>query len=353
MKLTIRYAVSLFATIMTLSSCYLDESNIADSTGGFDEVLVVADDTKWEKHFHEKIYRHFEKPYDVLPQPEKSLVVTHVPFHKFDNIFKRYRNILVIADLEDDSDVTQLTLKYLGEEQVLKAFNDPNFFLGKKNNLWANDQLVVFLFAPGIARLDSILTHKGDILRELFLQNELHRYHAAAMAVKENKVIMNMIREKFAIDMDIPSDYFVAIDEANYMWIRKETEEVSFNLMLYQEAADNHEASSRGIDLRNMLGKKYISSAIEGSYMTTDSTLTPEIRIIKRGRLTIYETRGLWRLEHDFMGGPFVTHYFIDTVRKKAYLIDAFVHAPGTRKKPQLRRLEALMATIRPSRIGK
>jgi hypothetical protein len=32
---------------------------------------------------------------------------------------------------------------------------------------------------------------------------------------------------------------------------------------------------------------------------------------------------------------------------KKAFVIDAFIHAPGTKKKPQLRRLEALLTTVR------
>jgi hypothetical protein len=331
---------------MWLTCCNIDSSNV-DATGSFDEVLVLADESKWNSHFKDVVYRELEVPYDVLPQPEKSLVVTYIPFEKFERIFKRYRNILVIADLEDHSPVTQLAIEHLGEELTAKALNNPDFFIGKKNNLWANNQLVVFLFAPGLTRIDSILSQKGDFIRNIFLQNELNRYHSAVMAFKENKQIMKTIREKFGFSMDIPSDYFIAKNEHNFLWIRKETEEVSFNIMIFAEDMTGNLPESRGIELRNLLGKTHVSSEIPGSYMITDSILPPEFQVKKQHGITVYETRGLWRLENDFMGGPFVTYYFENPSMKKAFVIDAFIHAPGTKKKPQLRRLEALLTTVR------
>jgi hypothetical protein len=332
--------------LLYLPSCHLDTTDV-DATGSFDEVLVISDDAKWESNYQKLVEQQFEVPYDVLPQPEKSLSIAHVSFNKFDNIFKRFRNILIIADLEDNSGATQLAIEHLGENLTAKAFNNPDFFLGKKTDLWANNQLVVFLFAPGVARLDSILSQKGSFIKNIFLQNELNRYHAAVMSVKENKEIMKTVREKFGFSMDIPSDYFIAKNEGGFLWARKETDEISFNLMFYEEPLSNEAAKNRGVELRNLLGKMHVSSNVQGSYMTTDSILPPESFIKNQNGITIYETKGLWRLEKDFMGGPFVTYYFENTDLKKAFVIDAFIHAPGTKKKPQVRRLEALLATVK------
>jgi hypothetical protein len=47
------------------------------------------------------------------------------------------------------------------------------------------------------------------------------------------------------------------------------------------------------------------------------------------------------------MGGPFITYYVEKPELNKAYLIDAFIYAPGTKKKPQVRRLEALIGTLK------
>src|SRR5690606_31062334 len=124
----------------------------------------------------------------------------------------RYRNILIIADLEDNSGVTELVMQHLGEDLAAKALNNPDFFLGKKKNIWAQNQNVVFLFAPGTARLDTLLTQHAEYIRDMFLGYELKRYREAAMAGGSNKKIMEQIQTKFGFSMEIPFDYFVAID---------------------------------------------------------------------------------------------------------------------------------------------
>jgi hypothetical protein len=276
--------------LIAFNSCVLDETDV-DSQGGFDEVLVIADDAKWESDFKNIIEEKFEAPYEVLPQPEKTINVTHVEFEKFDKIFKRYRNILVIADLEDTAAVTKLVTQNMGEEQIAKAFNNPDFYLGKKTDLWANNQLVVFLFAPGVAKIDSILKHKSEFIKNIFLQNEIRRYHEAVMSVKANKPIMKTIADKFGFSMDIPSDYFIAKNEAGFLWLRKETEEISFNLLFYQEPlSDNGNDAERGVELRNILGKKHVSSQIPGSYMNCHLRNKGAMAIGKRfyGRTVCY-----------------------------------------------------------------
>jgi len=327
------------------TSCALDETDV-DSHGGFDEVLVLSDDANWDAFIKKHIENSFEEPYPVLPQPENSIKITHVAFDKFEKIFKRFRNILIIADIEDQSDITKLTMEYLGEDLAAKAFNNPDFFVGKKDNIWANDQYVVFLFAPGKPRLEEILKTKGDFVKNLFLKNDLNRYHKAVMSIGENKEIMKTIKDKHGFSIDIPGDYFVAKNNEEILWLRKETEEVSFNLLIHEAVSENDFQNS-GIELRNYLGKKHVSSEIEGSYMVSDSTLPIETVMISINGISAYQSKGLWRLENDFMGGPFVSYYFQSPDKKKTYLIDAFVYAPGTKKKPQQRRLEALVATMR------
>lgn len=337
--------LALFILLFAFSSCVLDESNV-DSHGGFDEVLVLADDDKWETFVKPQIEKSFEAPYPVLPQPENSIKITHVAFEKFDNIFKRFRNILIIADLEDTSAITRLTMQYLGEDLAARAFNNPEFFVGKKNNIWANDQYVVFLFAPGKKQLESILKNKADFVKNLFLKNEIARYHDAVMSVGKNKEIMKTIEEKYGFSMNIPADYFVAVNNNEVLWLRKETEEISFNILIH-ETIPVAPYENQPVELRNYLGKKYVSSQIEGSYMVSDSTLPIETVLLKINGNEAYQSKGLWRLENDFMGGPFVSYYILSPDKKKAYLIDAFIYAAGTKKKPQIRRMEALAATIK------
>jgi hypothetical protein len=339
------YNLLIFFLLLT-TACNLDETDV-DSHGGIDEVLVLADDANWEKSVKSAIEKSFEEPYPVLPQPESSIKVTHVAFNKFENIFKRYRNILIVADLEDNSAITKLTLEYLGENLVAKAFNNPDFFVGKKNDIWAKDQYVVFVFAPGKAKLDSVLSNKANLIRNLFLQNDLKRYYGAAMSIGASKEIQNTINEKFGFSIDIPSDYFVAKNESKLLWLRKETEEVSFNIMIEERNLNDITLPANAVEWRNELGKAHVSSQTKGAYMVSDSTLPIEISNIAINGKTAKQYKGLWRLEKDFMGGPFITYYVEKPELNKAYLIDAFIYAPGTKKKPQVRRLEALIGTLK------
>ena len=100
------------------------------------------------------------------------------------------------------------------------------------------------------------------------------------------------------------------------------------------------------IKLRNERGH-YMSSNAPNSYMTTDSVLGfLENKTVKDNIIT-YETSGLWSMENDFMGGPFITKYIIDNKNNRVIFLDGFMFAPGEdKKKRYMRQIEAIMSTI-------
>jgi hypothetical protein len=63
------------------------------------------------------------------------------------------------------------------------------------------------------------------------------------------------------------------------------------------------------------------------------------------GRYAI-ETRGLWRLVGDFMGGPFVNYVFLDEETNQMVMIDAFLYSPRRSKRDLLMQLEAIAYSI-------
>ena len=54
------------------------------------------------------------------------------------------------------------------------------------------------------------------------------------------------------------------------------------------------------------------------------------------------ETRGLWEVENDFMGGPFISYTFIDQENNKVITLDGYVYNPNDVKKNYLRQLEGI-----------
>jgi hypothetical protein len=59
-----------------------------------------------------------------------------------------------------------------------------------------------------------------------------------------------------------------------------------------------------------------------------------------------YETRGLWYMENDGMGGPFVSHSRVDTVNNKVIVVEGFVFAPEKMKRGLIRRVEGALYTL-------
>ena len=60
----------------------------------------------------------------------------------------------------------------------------------------------------------------------------------------------------------------------------------------------------------------------------------------------VREMRGLWTVEGDFMGGPFVSWTFIDEPRNRLATVFGFVYAPKVDKRNHIRRVESILHTV-------
>ena len=58
------------------------------------------------------------------------------------------------------------------------------------------------------------------------------------------------------------------------------------------------------------------------------------------------EMRGLWYMENDCMGGPFVSHSRVDTETNRVIVVEGFVYAPEKMKRGLIRRLEGSLYTL-------
>ena len=89
--------------------------------------------------------------------------------------------------------------------------------------------------------------------------------------------------------------------------------------------------------------KANVPGMFDNTYMITSEALKPEVSFIRyRGR-QFAETRGLWEVYGDFMGGPFVSHSFYSKDGKDIIVLDGFVYAPKYDKRQYLRQVEAIL----------
>ena len=137
----------------------------------------------------------------------------------------------------------------------------------------------------------------------------------------------------------------------DFMWIRKETQHNSEGLIIYtydfvDTLAFNKE---RIISFQNSMTEEYIPGPSEGSYMTVAKEYSPILskQIDFKGMFAV-ETRGLWRLEGDFMGGPFVNYTFVDQKSNKVITIIGYVYAPNAPKRDMMIQMESIVYSYSP-----
>jgi hypothetical protein len=83
------------------------------------------------------------------------------------------------------------------------------------------------------------------------------------------------------------------------------------------------------------------------TFMTHGTFYPPYVEMIEYNDRDIAEIRGLWEVENDFMGGPFIGHQFPSKDGKEMIGVTGFVYAPKYDKLPYLREVEAIVYSFK------
>jgi len=163
---------------------------------------------------------------------------------------------------------------------------------------------------------------------------------------------MRLIKDTFGIDINIPPDFIPsAVKSKEIIWVRKETNKTSSSLLVSRIPYKNKSQLS-GDSLKNYvnaLGKEYIASQIEGSYFVINDHDLPLIsNTADFDGHFVSEIRGIWELENDYMGGPFIAYLAPNPNKKdELILLLGFIYAPQKKKKPYVQDMEEIIRTVK------
>ena len=94
---------------------------------------------------------------------------------------------------------------------------------------------------------------------------------------------------------------------------------------------------------RNEFLRENVPGMFDNTYMTTSEYITPGVRYLKYHGMEFVETRGLWEVFNDYMGGPFVSHSFYSQDGKEIIVLEAWVYAAKYDKRQYLRQTESIL----------
>ena len=59
------------------------------------------------------------------------------------------------------------------------------------------------------------------------------------------------------------------------------------------------------------------------------------------------EMRGMWKVENDYMGGPFVSYTFVNPTPGKLVTVEGFYYEPNQKKRNMMLQLESIAYSLK------
>lgn len=305
------------------------------STGQIGEILTLTDRKSFWNQAGDSIYKIFQSPLEGVAQNEPTLKVIHAERIDFDknNLLQRHHSIM---NIEYDSLATT-----------------PRLLL--TNDVWAFPQTVFTIKAKNPKDVIEILKKSRGLIIDRYKKGQFKKI-LAGFNKQTDKKLEDLIANKFGITMTIPSGFFVGENNTDFLWLRQtlsiKKQDRDLGILVY--TLPYQDTAAFGIDrllnLRDYFTKRYISSSADSSYMKVDRLNIPvDSRRMKDFASVGFavESRGIWYIENDFMGGAFVNYAFTSRDGKHIICVDGFVYNPGGDKRNYIYQLEAIFSTIR------
>jgi len=318
-----------FSTLILLSlflfSCNTPGGKMETITGKSGEVIVVIGKEVWKGSEGSILREYLSQSQSSLPQEEPIFDLINVPPEAFVSLFKTHRNILTV--------------------KISPTYTEPKVEF--TNDTWAYPQAVVNIQASSTENFIELFKANGDKIIAYFLKAEKDRLKSMYKAVNE-KAVYNTLLDEFHLQLYVPRGFNIVKKDSNFVWIRYDTPLITQNILLYTYPYDSDSIFTKNyqVEKRNMVTKANVSGPRPGSYMTTEMEIPQDFSIFKYNGNYASEMRGLWRVENDFMGGPFISLSVLDASRRRVVTIEGNVYAPKNDKRNYLRQLEAMVYSL-------
>lgn len=316
----------LFLSVILFSCNYFDgEKTLPGITGKSGELLIIADDNYWQATTGDLLLDVFAEEVVGLPQPEPMFDPVNIRPTAFADIFRTHRNIFMLNV-------------------------DPNApeALEIKKDVWATPQMVISLTVSDTARAREVMETKGENIVKRFLDMERDR-NVQTYTSQKDKVLADKVKDITGVDMAFPLSFKIARQEADFMWIRQETGDMDMAILVSTFKYEDKNTFTKEflMDKRDEITKMFIPGESKGTFMKIYRDYPVQFKETDLNGVYAIKINGLWNVEGDFMGGPFITYAMLNETQNQVVLIDAFVFAPKLDKRNYMRQLDAIISTAR------
>jgi len=318
-----KHLLLIVGILVGFVSCNSNKNQLVlkSSTGRINSMLVVIDNDQWDTTVGSTLKELINIPVVGLTQPEPQFRVTQISPSDFNSIFENNRNILIVG-IAKKNNFTIVTNKYAAPQKIITVTGRNETEL-----------------------IEQIKRHFDEI-KSAFNKSDLALYQQKlSKKVWDNERFLALQNFKITI----PKNYLIVENVKDFLWLRKHLGgDATMNILAYSMPLPNKPLTQLDIlNERDSIGKKYVPGQLLNSYMQISKEIDPTFKTYKINGTLAYETRGLWEVKNDFMGGAFINYSFIDTKNKRVLCLDGFVYAPNKDKRDYIFELEAIFKTLK------
>lgn len=302
------------------------EKYLPPSTGGINSLTVVMDTELWKGSVGDKVREHFAQPALGLSPEQPIFNITQLPPQVFRGSITHSRSILLV---QEDS----LSLAHV------------------KADVYASPQRLAVIKGEGpqelMAHVDSLANQAIASFKKLEIDEAQNRF---GRSLNKEKAL----QEEFGISLKLPSVYQVGKQEDNFVWIDRQIQKGTMNIIAYTMPIDSFDNDSTFVAdivrMRDSIGKKYVPGPdVPGktTFMMTEKAFSPYVFAAEVNGLKAAEVRGIWEINGYPMAGPFLTYIINDKENNRKLVLEGFTFAPSTAKREFMFELEAILKTLK------
>ncbi len=322
-----QYSLLLLIALL-LSSCKDKASgfkpNVAGKAG---ELLIVMDDKIKKSEGGKVLQRAMIQTYLGLPQEEPHFDMLVTPHRGFSSHMKTFRNLIV----------TEISPK--AKSDTIRYFKD----------LWAKPQSAIRIIAKDTIGLRKLVEQHELRILSFFNRAERERNMAYYKATP-NAEMIEAAKQQWKINLTIPANLKKRKSNENFTWLGEDTDWGSQGVMIYEYPYIGEGTFSKEymLNKRDSMLHKNVPGPSQGSFMTTEHNYPIIYKETKLNDIKVVEMRGLWKVQNDMMGGPFIMQARHDVENNRVIVTEGYVYSPeNPDKRDKIRQLEALMYTCK------
>ena len=321
----------LLLVAFLMMGCKDEKTRLADAKGTPSELLVVLPVSLVNSDIADTLRTITDCDAPGLGSAERIFRTMTIGERGYEKVYK-----LMHSQLRVELDPAQ-------KEPVLGVARDVN----------AQPQLQLMVRAASPDALRSFLSQNREHIQHLILDFQLDRQADMLRRKHSKKVDQELRRLGYSVSM--PVDLKSTKQGKDFLWAssnRGGDKDINFVFYTLPWQGENICNMDLYVGRRDSVLRQNIPGAQEGQWMQTsrsnsgEPVVWPVLRKTDSGDLV--EVHGLWDMHGGFMGGPFVAHLHVDSVKRRIVVAEGFVFSPNTAKRDLLRSVEAGLRTLKP-----